>query len=189
MHFYKEVETYSFRQPYIKRYENFRWYFRPLDHINNPSILEYGCGAAILTEWLIARFPDFEYTVADIPSTTLEFVKWKKTKFDYHYLILTIGPGKDGIPLYKDHDLIICQDVLEHTPNPLEIVTAFVDHLSPGGVLIVDFVNAPGGENLEIAVQQREAVKNFLKSNLIPLKPIDEPKGNNGLYVKNIAEP
>ena len=33
--------------------------------------------------------------------------------------------GKEGIPLARSYDLIVRQDVLEHTPNPLEIVTSF----------------------------------------------------------------
>lgn len=80
--------------------------------------------------------------------------------------------------------MIICQDVLEHTPNPLDIVTSFANHLAPGGVLVVDFLNAPGGENLEVAVEQRESVKAFLRDNLIPLKLIDESRRCGGLYVK-----
>ncbi len=85
----------------------------------------------------------------------------------------------------ENYDLIICQDVLEHTPNPADIVSSFINHLSDGGVLVIDFMNAPGGENLKQAAEQREAVKRVLKENLIALKPIDEPRGNNGLYVKH----
>jgi len=185
LNFYQEDDFYLFRQPYSKRHGGFRWYLRLVEHLSKPSILEYGCGSAELTEWLIARFPNYNYTVADIPSTTLKFVKWKKNKFEYNYNILRIEPGKVGIPIKKKYDLIICQDVLEHTPNPLEIVSSFVSHLFPGGVLIIDFLNTPGGENLIRAVKQREAVKKLLKENLIALKPIDEPKGNHGIYVKD----
>jgi len=187
LHFYKEVDVYLFRQPYKKRFGGFRWYIHLVDHIDNPSIIEYGCGCADLTEWLIKKFKNFDFTVSDIPSATLEFVKWKKRRFKYNYTILTIGPGKEGIPLSRDYDLIICQDVLEHTPNPLEIVTSFVNHLSPGGVLITSFVNAPGGENLELSAKKRESVKLYLKKNLIAIKPIDEPHNTEGLYVKDDA--
>lgn len=188
MHFYKEVDVYLFRQPYLMRLGGHRWYIHLVNHIKNPSILEYGCGSAVLTEWLIEKFPAYNFTVADIPSATLEFVKWKKTMFNYDYTILTIGSGREGIPLTKNYNLIICQNVLEHTPNPLDIVMSFVEHLSPAGVLVVDFLDAPGGENIEIAVTQRERVKAFLKENLIALKAIDEPSGNDGLYVKDILQ-
>ena len=57
--------------------------------------------------------------------------------------------------------------------------------MSVRGVLVIDFLNAPGGENLQAAIGQRESVKQFLKETLIALKAIDEPSGNNGLYVKD----
>jgi len=183
--FYKEVEVYPFRQPYNHRLGGFRWYRYLVRHIHQPKILEYGCGSAVLTEYLLSKFPECKYTVADIPSVTLDFVKWKKKKFKYPYKILEIGIGKEGIPLEGLYDLIICTNVLEHTPNPLQIVISFVMHLSPSGVLVIDFVNDPGGENLWEAYYQREKVKSFLKRNLISLKAIDEPKEVWGLYVKD----
>ena len=183
MHFYLEVDIYPFRQAYNKRCGGFRWYRHLVDHFRRPSILEYGCGSAVLTEYLIEKFPTALYTVADIPSVTLDFVKWKKRIYNFPYHILTIS--LKGIPLSDTYNLIICQDVLEHTHNPLDIVTSFVEHLSPQGVLLVDFIDSPGGENLMEATKQREAVKNFLKSTLIALKAIDEPSGNSGLYIKD----
>lgn len=188
-HFYQEVDVYPFRHHFLKRHGGFRWYRRLVDHVPHPSILEYGCGAAALTEWLVGRFPECRYSVADIPSTTLDFVRWKQAAYHYPYTILTIGPGREGIPLHEAYDLIICQEVLSVTPNPLEIVGAFVEHLSPGGVLVTDFMNAPGGENLPAAVEQREAVKAFLRETLLPVKAIDEPSGCDGLYVNGALAP
>ncbi len=186
--FYQEADVYPFRQPFNKRRGGYRWYLDLVGHVERPSILEYGCGSAVLTEYLMRQRPDARFTVADIPSTTLEFVKWKRQALGLPYEILTIGLGRAGIPLSGEYDLIICQDVLEHTPNPLEIATAFVEHLSVGGVLVVDFLNAPGGENLREAVDQRESVKALLRSRLHPLKAIDDGGGNNGLYVRTAAE-
>jgi len=186
MHFYQEVHWYPFFQPYKRRFGGLRWVVNLVKHIENASILEYGCGSAVLTEFLIEKFPNLKYTVADIPSVTLDFVKWKKEKYDYQYRILTIGDGKEGIPLKGTYDLIICQDVLEHTVNPLEIVKSFFEHMSPGAVLLIDFINAPGGENLEESFEQREAVKQFLKNNLIGLKEIDKLSLNTGLYIKDV---
>lgn len=182
--FYQEVHVYPFRQPYLKRFGGFRWYVDLVNHFDRPKVLEYGCGSAVLTEYWIDKLPNCRYTVADIPSVTLDFVEWKRAKYDFPYEILIIGRGNQGIPLHEDYDLIVCQDVLEHTPNPVEIVTSFSENLSPAGVLVIDFINAPGGENLQEAVEHRESVKRLLKADLIALKAIDEPKGANGLYVK-----
>lgn len=184
MHFYKEVHVYPFRQPYNKRFGGYRWCRELVRHRPHPVILEYGCGSAVWTEHLVERFHECQYVVADIPSTTLEFVTWKKRTYGYPYEILTIGPGKEGIPLNREYDLIVCQDVLEHVPNPLEVVTAFVSHLSEGGVLLTDFLNAPGGENLPESAEQRDAVKALLERSLVPIKAIDDQGTVDGLYVK-----
>lgn len=184
MDFYKDMDIYPFRQPYIKRFGGFHWYRNLVLHKKNPKILEYGCGSAILTEYLVKLYPSLKFSVADIPSFTLDFVKWKKKTYQFNYEIKTIGIGKEGIPLSDSYDLIICQDVLEHTPNPLEIVEKFIEVLSPTGVLVIDFLDAVGGENLEEAVKQRDSVKNLLNSSLIPLKAIDINGTNDGLYVK-----
>jgi SAM-dependent methyltransferase len=185
MDFYKEVDVYPFRQPYLKRFNEFRWYRHLVNHFKNPSILEYGCGSAVLTEWLSEKFPECQYSVADIPSTTLDFIKWKKKFYKYDYEILEIGAGKEGIPLKKNYDLIICQDVLEHTPNPLEIVQSFCEHLNKDGILLIDFIDWVEGENLFESQKQREDVKKYLKDNLYSIKAIDEPRGNGGIYLKN----
>lgn len=184
MNFYKEVDVYIFRQPYLKRRGDFRWYRHLVDHFKNPSILEYGCGSAALTEWLIKKFPECKYTVADIPSSTLDFVSWKKNKYKLNYDILEIGKGAEGIPLKEKYNLIICQDVLEHTPNPLEIIKSFYEHMSENGILLIDFIDSTAGENLLQSNMQRDAVKKFLKSNLHAIKSIDEPRGNAGVYLK-----
>jgi SAM-dependent methyltransferase len=188
LHFYQEVHVYPFRQPYNKRFGGYRWCRELVRHRPRPVILEYGCGSAVWTEYLLERFPECQYVVADIPSVTLEFVQWKKRTYGYPYEILTIGQGKDGIPLNRDYDLIVCQDVLEHTPNPLEIAMAFVERLSTEGVLLVDFLNAPGGENLAESVEQRDAVKALLKTRLTPIKAIDDGGKVDGLYVKPAAK-
>ncbi len=184
MHFYKEVDIYPFRQPYLKRFGGFRWYRKLVNHFEYPSILEYGCGSAVLAEYLIRKYPNAKYIVADIPSVTLEFIKWKKKKYNQNYEILEIGNGKEGIPLSNHYDLIICQDVLEHTPNPLDIVKSFVQHLSVLGVLVIDFIIAPGGENLNEALNQREDVKSYLKDNLISVVAIDDDTHCRGCYYK-----
>jgi hypothetical protein len=45
-------------------------------------------------------------------------------------------------------------------------------------------MNAPGGENLESAIDQRESVKKILKGTLISVKAIDDSE-YNGLYIKD----
>jgi SAM-dependent methyltransferase len=185
--FYREADVYPFRQPYNYRLGGYRWLARLVEHVERPSMLEYGCGSAALTEWLLQRFPRYRFTVADIPSTTRDFVEWKQERYSLPYEVVRIDPASGADPLRGSFDLIVCKDVLEHTPNPLDIVGWLVDHLAPGGVLVLDFLVSPGGENLERAVAQRDAVKALLATRLTALKAIDVPTGNDGLYVNHAA--
>lgn len=182
--FYQEDDFYLFRHPFNRRFGGLRWYMSLVKDVSEPRILEYGCGCASLTEWLRQRYPHAKYTVADIPSKTLDFVRWRNCRLGTAVDILEIGPGRSGIPLVGEFDLIICEDVLEHTLNPIEIASALVKHLAPCGILVTNFIDEPGGENLDTAIQQRDEVKSLLASELEPIKAIDRPRGNNGLYRK-----
>ncbi len=184
MEYYREFDTYLFRHPYMKRHGGYRWYLKLVEAVPSPSILEYGCGAASLTEWLMTWHPQALFTIADIPSRTLDFVKWKKAHLSRPYQVVTLPTHSDEIPLSGFFDLIICQDVLEHTPNPLHIVTTFHQHLAPGGVLLLDFLDAVGGPNLAQAGRERTAVKEYLARELKAVKSIDENGTNSGLYYR-----
>lgn len=188
--FYNEVHFYPFRQPYIKRFQKYYWINEIIRAVHKNkrkvNILDYGCGSAVIIEKLIKLCPEYNYIVADIPSVTLDFVKWKKKIYKLKYKILEIRGGK--IPLDKKkekYDVIMCNDVLEHTSNPSEIVRAFISTLNKNGILLIDFLCAPGGENLNIAVKQREKVKKILRENLYPIKEIDKNRTNTGCYMKS----
>ncbi len=183
--FYSEIDIYPFRQPYFNRLGGYGWILKLIRHVECPNILEYGCGSAGLTEWLMRNRSSAKYFVADIPSKTLDFVRWKKTKYQSPVQILEIGESREGIPVRRaSPNLIICSNVLEHTWSPLQIVEEFIEHLQPGGILYLDFINEPGGENLERAAVERPTVLRTLAKKLITIKSIDDDGTNDGLYMK-----
>jgi len=190
--FYKEVHIYPFRQPYINRFENYYWIKKLIENVKGngrAKILDYGCGSAILTEKLMKICPHYHFVVADIPSVTYDFIKWKKEKYRLTYKTMEIKEGKIPLDQNKEkYDLIVCKDVLEHTFNPFEIVKSFISTLNNNGILIIDFLNAHGGENLERSVRERESVKKLLNEKLFPIKKIDENNTNNGCYIKTVRK-
>ena len=171
---YDEFTYYLTMLPYSHRHKSFHFLSRPLPL--GGSMLEYGCGTAIPTEWLLARRPDTYFTVADIPSRTLEFVKFKFKK-NSRVTYAEIPPG--GVAaLSKRYDVIVCLDVLEHTPNPVEIARLLARHLKPGGRLFVDFLAyeniQPGSAcNLYCAQQQRGEAIQVFNEQLIPVRAMD----------------
>ena len=82
--------------------------------------------------------------------------------------------------------MITCLDVLEHVVNPLQVVRHVVEHLKPGGALYVNFIEAPGGENLVEAAAQRMDTIKLLNDSLEAIVPLraDVTAEVNAHYVK-----
>src|SRR5262249_20802956 len=146
---------------------------------------EYGCGVAPITAWLRPRFPDWRYTLVDLPSPMLDFARWR-FRGQGNVEALEPGFGSD-LPLVRDYDVIACLEVLEHVINPLQVARHLVAHLKPGGTLFVNFVDEPGGdENLsESAAQRRETIE-YLNGTLRAVVPlhVDGPDVVRGHYAK-----
>ena len=145
---------------------------------------EYGCGVAPITAWLRPRFPHWRYTLVDLPTPMLEFARWR---FRGLPAVETREPGLGAdLPLTREYDVIACMDVLEHVINPLQVVQHLAAHLKPGGDLHVNFIHAPGGENLVESARQRAEAIAWMDANLrgvIPLRA-DTPNQIYARYVK-----
>src|SRR5205823_1670804 len=135
---------------------------------------EYGCGVAPVTAWLRSRFPRWRFTLVDLPTPTLAFARWRFRRFP-NVELEEPGLGAD-LPLTRAYDVITCLDVLEHVINPLEVVRHLVDHLKPGGELRLNFIDAPGGENLVESAAQRADTIAYLNRALEAVVPL--PSGS-----------
>ncbi len=129
-----------------------------------------------MTKWLLKRYPQFEYTVADLAvASTLPFVRYRFRGLPVR--ILEIDLGKEGLPLRGEYDFIACVDVLEHCLDPLMVVEHLYTHLATHGILYLDFHFEPSylqsdhhSENLRAAALMRDTVIDFLESNLLCIK-------------------
>src|SRR5437899_2278204 len=73
---------------------------------------EYGSGVAPVTAFLRPRFPEWRYTLVDLPTPTLAFARWR---FREHANVEFKEPGfGTDLPLTSPYDVITCLDVLEH---------------------------------------------------------------------------
>lgn len=180
--FYQESGFYIFRQPW--RYRARTWHVLGKLIPSGGRMADYGCGAAAMVEWLSRRYPENQYVVADVPSQSLEFVRFRFRNRP-NVEVLSIGQGREGLPLKGTFDLITCCEVMEHTFNPDEICEHFVEHLAPGGHLYLDFQNDDWeGENLKESAKKRPQALDILKSRLQPVKAIDDNGTWWGLYRK-----
>jgi len=70
--------------------------------------------------------------------------------------------------------VITCLEVLEHVVNPLDVVHHLVEHLKPGGRLVLNFSDDPSRENLAESSAQRDATVAYLDATTsaeVPLGP------------------
>ncbi len=170
--FYAETDYFVLRQMYYHRNDCYHWIAATMRRAGGAGdFCEYGCGVGPVTAWLRPRFRGWRYTLVDLPTPALEFARWRFGRFP-DVELRAPGLGAD-LPLSRAYDVITCLDVLEHVVNPLEVVRHLVGHLKPGGTLLLNFIEAPGGENLAESVAQRAATIAYLNDTLrgvIPLR-------------------
>lgn len=176
--FYAESDYWVLRQMYIHKNNCFPEIAKFIPKTGNVLFCEYGCGVASVTAWLIPRFDNLKYSLADINTPTLKFAKWR---FRNNKNVEIIKIPLNNLPFKKKYDFITCFEVLEHVTQPLKIVKHLVDHLKIGGILFVDFIaDEADDENLAQSQAQRNKTINFLNKNLKPIWALDKNWKKNG---------
>ncbi len=128
------------------------------------KVLEYGCGIAPYTTGALKYFPrrGNTYEIADIPQINFLYAIYQlggEKDVSYRFL----GPHNNLVE-EKGYSAIICQTVLEHISNPLEVVKSFHRGLQDGGVLVFDYIKGDGdGLDSMMSVHQREETLRFIQ--------------------------
>ncbi len=181
--FYQEHDKDIWRQAYLSdRKFNYKkkilkiWHLiRAEDLPPESPILDYGGGAGAVVHYLTQKgFTRVD--IADIPSSTIEFVRKQMSGFLRNVIVLDAA----GTLPARDYAVIICVDVLEHTPQPLVIVKNFLESLRLGGLLILNFPKETdfSGAHLESAQKDRDAVFAMLRERCDVLVPMSAYRKN-----------
>jgi SAM-dependent methyltransferase len=101
--------------------------------------LDYGSG--IGNDALVMAAAGFEITLADISECLLAFAAWRCRRRGF--AVRTIDLRRERPPS-DAFDLVLCFDVLEHIPRPLDVVRNIRASLAEGGLLVV---HAPFGDD------------------------------------------
>lgn len=108
-------------------------------------LLDYGCAAGCLAKLLLST-ENLLITLADVPSPTLEFARWRYRN----------EPQVDFIEIEEQecltltYDIIVCCDVLEHIPEPMATMRHLADHHKPSGLLFLLFTQSlPVGSDVD----------------------------------------
>ncbi len=128
----------------------------------NSRILEYGCGVAPVTTSMIkSRLRDYEYTVADIRNFPYHYAKYRLKQ--HHVNFVDLVPFER--PVFNvEFDVVLLRTVIEHLPNPVEVIQWLTEALRPQGYLIFDYIHTTGmAMDTYEAAEQRRHVLDFIK--------------------------
>ncbi len=138
---------------------------------NNDTVIEYGCGIAPISHSIIqySYLKNLNLYIADIRQINSHFAKWRlgnEVKF------LEIKPYQDPLKEISDKpNVVFLITVMEHLPDPLNVVKNIHNSLVPGGHLIFDYILSDGNSQDTIeAVEQRNDVLEFMEKNFNLIK-------------------
>ena len=110
------------------------------DSLKNCSVLDVGCGGGILTEEL-AKY-SHKVLGIDICSTAIDAGKKHaaEQQLSVNYKNTTIEQLYNENPDTK-YDIITCMEMLEHVPDPEQIIAYTAKMLKPGGTAFFSTLN------------------------------------------------
>jgi len=98
------------------------------------EVLDYGGG--IGTSLLeLSDLPGIHLTYADLPGKTYDYANWRFQQRGLN--VRSIALGDDDPLAGRLFDVIVCMEVIEHLVEPEQVVKYLIDHLKPGGLLIL----------------------------------------------------
>ena len=127
-HFYNNVYFFR-RQRWYRAHDTWftianRMWPKPVGRL-----CEYGCGIAPVSAWVARYFPQWEYTLIDVPSP------------QYAYAKSRMSPYQMDTTLDGGYDVVVALEVLEHLEDPFHALHDLIAHLLPGGSLFVNYID------------------------------------------------
>jgi 2-polyprenyl-3-methyl-5-hydroxy-6-metoxy-1,4-benzoquinol methylase len=97
-----------------------------------PQVLDLGCGQGHITEKMRQAVPGAEFTGSDYSVSAIEYAH------DHFPLIdFAAGDVYDSYYAQEFFDVVVCNNLWEHVPDPLFLLSNITRTLKPGGFLIV----------------------------------------------------
>jgi len=156
-----------------------------LDRLRSGSrVLDYGCGRGAVSRYLVAR--GFQVIAADIDATCEDLLRSELTLAENSRLnFLIISKDDDRLSdCINPVDAVICREVLEHVPEPGDVIKLFSNVLADGGLLVLSVPTALSERLFSFLVHDwlndSEHVRIFRKKDILRLLH------GRGLFTVNI---
>jgi SAM-dependent methyltransferase len=105
-------------------------------HIQN--VLEIGSGPGVLSQKILAHFPDLNYHLVDKPFAKKFF---DDNSYKGTFFVKDLSHSFDTEGLLEKYDLVIMNDFLEHVFNPHIILKTIYEHTNKDSVLLISNPN------------------------------------------------
>ncbi len=152
------------------------------------SILEFGCGSAIITSSILQhrcyRPGRTTFVIADLKNLPFHYAAYKFRQCSNVIPVNLLPENNFQITTDKQFDVVFCCQVFEHLNDPIQTVQTLYDVLKVGGLLFFDYIisEAKGLDTVQ-GFKYRDDVLNFISNKfVIEHGTIDETK-NTGLTV------
>jgi len=108
-----------------------------------PKILDLGCGQGHITNEIFKAFPTMEISGIDYSISAIEYATDNFPGIDF-----AVGDAYEP-PYTKDYfDIIICNNLWEHVPDPIFLLDRITNILKSGGFIIISTPSRYRLENL-----------------------------------------
>ena len=102
---------------------------------NTLRVLDYGCGDGLLSQ-LLSQHPRCEHvTASDFHSSAPHYIS-KQENDNMFYM-----PHQDFMKSKERYDLVLCRQVLEHMPDPVECLSYFRARMNENAWIVVEVPN------------------------------------------------
>lgn len=155
----EQVRAYAeadFNEPHSMFIALFQHYFP--DEIINGRVLDLGCGAADISCRFACAFPECKIDGIDASETML---RHGRELIVTHELSEQVHLFNDYIPsttLMTDYDAVICNSLLHHLANPLDLWETVKKSVKPSGIIfIMDLLRPARPEDVDFLVKRHAA--------------------------------